>query len=456
MPYQTRFNPLSRQETKELVNLREQIGDKIKKFYNLKFKKDIIIPGVDLLETAGKYIGEEELIMGTNAVLDGWWTEGKYADEFARQLTKYLGVRYCIFVNSGSSANLIAFASLTSHILGKKRIHPADEVITVAAAFPTTVNPIIQLGCTPVFVDIDRKTLNIDWSKLEKAISARTKAIMIAHTQGNPFNLEKVVEFAKKHKLWLVEDCCDALGAEYKGQKVGTFGDVATLSFYPAHQMTTGEGGAVLTNNPFIYRIAKSFRDWGRDCWCETGEDDACRRRFNWKFKNLPDGYDHKFVYSHLGYNLKFTDIQAAIGLAQLKRIPQLIEARRRNYLLLRNKLVKFNKYFTFQEAEKNSVPSWFGFMLTLTKACGFNVADIASYLNKKKIATRPLYCGNITLHPYFDNLICRVIGELKNTNYVMNHTFWIGIHPKLATKHIDYITKCIEEYLMPKRARKS
>lgn len=431
-----------------ITEIKDKLNKLISQFYAVRFKKKKIRLGIDLIETAGKQIGIEELVNGVDAVLDGWWTDGRYADQFTKLLTAYLSVRYALLTNSGSSANLVAFSSLTSHLLGKRQIKKGDEVVTIAAAFPTTVNPIIQLGCIPVFVDIDLTTLNIDCNLLSRALSKKTRAIMIAHTQGNPFNLDKVMEFAKKNNLWLIEDCCDALGAQYNGKKVGGFGDLATFSFYPAHQATMGEGGAVVTNNPLLFRIAKSFRDWGRDCWCETGEDNACRRRFTWKFDKLPYGYDHKFVYSHLGYNLKLTDIQAAIGCAQIKKIDYFVKKRRENYTYLKTKLAKHKKYFIFQEAENKSNPSWFGFMMTLKQNCPFKLHQLVTYLNENKIATRPLYCGNITLHPYFDNIKFRSVGNFHNTNYLLDNTFWIGIHPKLDKSQMNYIVKCIGDFI--------
>lgn len=447
MPYAVKYNP-QRPFSKRADRLRKEIERKVRTFYRASYAKRRIEPGRDLIETAGKYIGEEELIHGVSAVLDGWWTEGRFAALFSRMLSSYIGTRYCVLVNSGSSANLIALAALTSPLLGKRRLTDGDEVITVAAAFPTTVNPIVQLHCTPVFLDIDLETLNVDTTALERALSPKTRAIMIAHTQGNPFSLDAVLSFAKRHELWVIEDCCDALGAEYDGKKVGSFGDVSTVSFYAAHQITAGEGGALLTNNPWLYRAAKSFRDWGRDCWCEPGEDNACRRRFAMKFKNLPYGYDHKFVYSHVGYNLKMTDLQAAIGVAQLKRISRFVTARRKNYDLLREGLSRFEKYFQFQQPQPKSNPSWFGFMVTLKPGCPFELRDIVHYLNDHKVATRPLYCGNITRHPYFENLRYRIIDTLKNTDYATEHTFWVGVHPNLTIAQIRYMVDVITKFI--------
>lgn len=448
MPYVNKVNPESQTSDKTQKGMEADIASLVSRYFDHVYKKRKFEIGSDMIETAGKSVGREELINGVMAVLEGWWTEGRYAKAFVKALSSYLGVRYGVLTNSGSSANLVAFASLTSPLLGSRQVKKGDEVITVAAAFPTTVNPIIQLGAVPVFVDIDLKTLNIDTRKLSRAVSPKTKAIMIAHTQGNPFDVRSVVAFAKKHNLWLIEDACDALGATFGGKKVGSFGDLATFSFYPAHQMTMGEGGAVVTNNSIFFRVAESFRDWGRDCWCKPGEDNACRRRFTWKFKNLPYGYDHKFVYSHLGYNLKLTDMQAAIGLAQLQRIDSFVEKRRQNYKTLIKRLAHLRKYFIFQEEERDSDPSWFGFMVTLTDSCRFTITDICAYLNQYKVATRPLYCGNIVKQPYFEHVTYRISGGLPNTDYVMEHTFWIGVHPRLTLKMIDYIGQTIDQFI--------
>lgn len=448
MPYTNKNNPSVREEDKKLVQIRAKVHDLIREYHQIKFNKTTVHAGVDMIETSGKFVGAQELINGTDAVLDGWWTDGRFADTFSKLLRNYLDIKLCLLTNSGSSANLVAFFALTSPLLGTRQVRPGDEVITVAAAFPTTVTPIVQAGCVPVFVDIDLSTLNIDWRELEKALSPKTKAIMVAHTQGNPFNLDKVVAFARAHNLWLVEDSCDALGAEYRGKKVGTFGDIATFSFYPAHQATMGEGGAVVTNNALLFRIAKSFRDWGRDCWCETGEDDACRRRFTWKFKNLPMGYDHKFVYSHVGFNVKLTDMQAAIGVAQIGRIDAFVESRREHYRYLYKLLKPYRAYFRFQEAEKKSNPSWFGFMLTLTKKCPFTLTQLCIFLNERKIATRPLYCGNITRQPFFEHIDFRSIGALPNSDYIMERTVWIGVHPNLTREHMDYMAEVIKKFV--------
>jgi len=439
-------------QAKNLKETREEVLRKIKDYYRLLKKKKPFKLGVDLIETGGKRFNEEELKLAVEAVLDGWWTEGRFARQFSSLLKNYLGVKFCLLANSGSSANLLAFFSLTSTLLKEKKINPGDEVITVAAAFSTTVNPIIQAGCIPVFVDVDLKTMNIDCSQVEKAVGRKTKAIFIAHTQGNPFNLKKIKKIVSKYNLWLIEDCCDALGAEYERKKIGAFGDIATFSFYPAHQITTGEGGAVATNNPLIYRAVRSLRDWGRGCWCETGKDNTCGKRFGWKLGKLPFGYDHKFIYSHLGYNLKLTDMQAAIGVAQIKKIDYFLKKRKENYLYLKKNLRQYQQYFYFQEPEKKSNSSWFGFTIILKDSCRFTRNELVKFLNQRRIATRNLYAGNITLHPYFEKVKYRIAGELKNTNKIMNDAFWIGVHPNLTRKQMDYIIKTIGDFLKNKR----
>jgi CDP-4-dehydro-6-deoxyglucose reductase, E1 len=350
-------------------------------------------------------------------------------------------------VNSGSSANLVALSTLTSPKLGQRAIQPGDEVIGVAAGFPTTVNPIIQCGAVPVFVDVDLATHNVDASLLEAAVSPKTKAIMLAHTLGNPFNLEVVRSAARNHGLWLVEDCCDALGATYNGQKVGTFGDISTLSFYPAHHITMGEGGAVFTNNTQLKLIAESFRDWGRDCYCAPGDDDTCGKRFGWRMGDLPEGYDHKYIYSHVGYNLKITDMQAAVGLSQLAKLDGFIAVRNANFSYLRDKLTSLEEFLQLPEATPNSEPSWFGFPVVLKESAGVKRVDLLSYLNDHKIGTRLLFSGNLTRQPYMIGRNYRVSGELTNTDIVMNQTFWLGVYPGLTTSHLDYVVLKLEEF---------
>jgi CDP-6-deoxy-D-xylo-4-hexulose-3-dehydrase len=407
--------------------------------------------GKDYIPVTGKLIDSEDLLHAVDASLDGWLTTGRYANQFEKELARYFGSRFSLFVNSGSSANLVAFYTLTSPKLGERAIRPGDEVITVAAGFPTTVNPIIQFGCIPVFVDVDIPTYNISVSQLENAISSKTKAIMIAHTLGNPFNLKVVVEFAKKYNLWLIEDDCDSLGATYDNKKTGTFGDLATLSFYPAHHITTGEGGAVLINNSSLKKIAESFRDWGRDCWCEPGVDNTCGKRFDQELGELPCGYDHKYTYSHLGFNLKATDMQAAIGLNQLKKADYFVEKRRQNHKSLNEILKQFEEYFILPQATENSNPSWFGFLITIRPETNINRNELVRYLELNKIGTRLLFAGNLTKQPAYLNTNIRIIGELNNTDLIMNHSFWLGVWPGLEISHYEYIADVIKKFLKSK-----
>lgn len=386
-----------------------------------------------------------------DASLDGWLTTGRFNAMFEKRLAEFLGVKYLITVNSGSSANLVAFSTLTSPKLGERAIKQGDEVIGVAAGFPTTVNPILQFGAVPVFVDVDLATHNIDASKIEAAITPKTKAIMLAHSLGNPFNLDVVTALCKKYNLWLVEDCCDALGATYNGQLVGTFGDIATLSFYPAHHITMGEGGAVFTNNAELKLIAESFRDWGRDCYCPPGKDNTCDKRFCWTKQelggDLPDGYDHKYTYSHLGYNLKITDIQAACALAQMDRVEEFIAIRRANFAYLRNRLQSCVEFLHLPETTPNSEPSWFGFPLVLKESSGVKRTDLINFLEQNKIGTRLLFAGNLTKQPYMAGRNFRVSGELTITDVVMNQTFWLGTFPALGEEQLDFIASKLEEF---------
>ena len=380
------------------------------------------------------------------ASLDGWLTTGRFNTLFEKGLAEFLGVKYCLSVNSGSSANLVAFSTLTSHKLGDRAIKKGDEVIGVAAGFPTTVNPIIQFGAVPVFVDVDIQTHNINVDLIEAAITSKTKAIMLAHALGNPFNVGRVKEICDKHNLWLIEDTCDALGAEFNGQKCGTFGDIATLSFYPAHHMTMGEGGAVFMNNPELKIIAESFRDWGRDCYCPPGCDNTCGCRFDQKHGDLPYGYDHKYVYSHAGYNLKITDMQAACGLAQLGKLEYFIEKRRSNYTYLRSKLESLTDFIHLPIPTPNSNPSWFGFPITLKDDCGVSRVDVTKFLDSHKIGSRLLFAGNLLKQPYFKDVEYRVVGDLMQTDKTMNDTFWIGVQPSLDEVHFDFVAEKLEE----------
>jgi CDP-6-deoxy-D-xylo-4-hexulose-3-dehydrase len=430
-----------------LDEIRVAISKLVEQFADIAYAPQPFVPGQSPVPVSGKVIGKKELQLMVEASLDGWLTTGRFNAEFEGRLAKYLGVKHVLTVNSGSSANLVAFSALTSPRLGARAIKPGDEVIGVAAGFPTTVNPILQFGAVPVFVDVDLATHNIDASKIEAAISPRTKAIMLAHSLGNPFNLEVVVALCKKYNLWLVEDCCDALGATYGGKLVGTFGDIATLSFYPAHHITMGEGGAVFTNNSELKLIAESFRDWGRDCYCPPGKDNTCNKRFCWKLGNLPEGYDHKYTYSHLGYNLKITDMQAACALAQLDRLDEFIETRRANFAYLKNRLASCQEFLHLPEATPNSDPSWFGFPVVLKSTSGVKRVDLLNYLDQSKVATRLLFAGNLTRQPYMIGKNYRVSGDLTNTDVVMNQTFWLGVFPALQREHLDYIAEKLEEF---------
>lgn len=396
---------------------------------------------------SGKLVGAPEMKAMVEAALDCWLTTGRFNDEFEKRLAEFIGVKYLITVNSGSSANLVAFSALTSPKLGERAIKPGDEVIGVAAGFPTTVNPILQFGAVPVFVDVELGTYNIDAGKIEAAITPKTKAIMLAHTLGNPYNLDVITALCKKYKLWLVEDCCDALGSTYQGQMVGTFGDIATLSFYPAHHITMGEGGAVFTNNSDLKKIAESFRDWGRDCYCAPGKDNTCGRRFCQKLGTLPDGYDHKYTYSHIGYNLKITDMQAACGLAQLDRLPGFIARRQENFAFLRERLATCGEFLILPEATPGANPSWFGFPITLRENAGFRRVDLLTYLDQYRIGTRLLFAGNLTRQPSMQDKTFRIAGDLANTDIVMNDTFWIGLQPALTREMLEFSVSKIEQF---------
>ena len=427
--------------------IRREIAALVQEYADITYAPKPFVPGETPVLVSGKVIGAAELKNMVEASLDGWLTTGRFNAEFEERLAKYVGVKHLITVNSGSSANLVAFSALTSQRLGDRAIKQGDEVIGVAAGFPTTVNPILQFGAVPVFVDVDLDTYNIDAHQIEAAISPKTKAIMLAHSLGNPFNLEVVIALCKKYNLWLVEDCCDALGATYNGQLVGTFGDIATLSFYPAHHVTMGEGGAVFTNNSELKLIAESFRDWGRDCYCAPGKDNTCNKRFCWKLGNLPEGYDHKYTYSHLGYNLKITDVQAACGLAQLDRLDEFIAARRANFAYLKNRLKSCEEFLRLPEATPNSNPSWFGFPVILNESSDVTRVDLLKYLDQNKIGTRLLFAGNLTRQPYMIGRNYRISGNLRNTDIVMNQTFWLGAFPGLQTAHFDYIAEKLEEF---------
>jgi CDP-6-deoxy-D-xylo-4-hexulose-3-dehydrase len=408
----------------------------------------IILPGQDYIPVTGKVLDEDDILMGVDSMLDAWLTAGRYSEEFERSLARYMGSRFSFLVNSGSSANLLAFYALTSPKIGERAIKPGDEIITVAAGFPTTINPMLQYGCIPVFLDIDIPTYNIKADQIESAITPKTKAIMLAHTLGNPFNLDIVMAVAKKYNLWVIEDDCDSLGATYNDKKTGTFGDLGTLSFYPAHHITMGEGGAVLVNNAKLKKITESFRDWGRDCWCPPGKDNTCGERYCQKLGDLPEGYDHKYTYSHIGFNLKATDMQAAIGLSQLNKADSFIEKRRFNHELLNKKLKPLEEYFILPEQSINSNPSWFGFMLTIRDGVNINRNKLVEYLEKNKIGTRLLFGGNLTKQPAYKNSNYRILNSLENTDKVMNDGFWLGVWPGLEDIHYEYIKNVIDVFL--------
>ncbi len=427
-------------------DLKSEILQLIDEYYQSAFTTSAFVPGKTPIPYAGRVFDQDELKYLVESALDLWLTTGRFADEFEDDFARFIGVNHCLLVNSGSSANLLALACLTSPKLGTRRLRPGDEVITVAAGFPTTVNPIFQCRLVPVFLDITIPTYNIDVSLLESAFSDKTKAIVLAHTLGNPFDLSTVIKFARQHNLWLIEDCCDAVGATYNRQKVGTFGELSTVSFYPAHHITMGEGGCVLTNQPLLKDLVQSFRDWGRDCWCDPGKDNTCGKRFKMQLGKLPHGYDHKYTYSHIGYNLKMTDLQAAVGVAQLKKLPEFIEARRRNYQLLREGLSDLNEYFILPEATSNSDPSWFGLPLAVRPESRFHREQVIDYLESHKIATRLLFGGNLLRQPaYCDNedIQFRTVGDLNNSDFALDRVFWIGVYPGLESTMIEYMLDC-------------
>ncbi len=437
----------------ELAELRDQILALSEQYAELAHGAKPFVAGTSPVPPSGKVLGAQEMRFLVDSCLDFWLTTGRFNAEFELKLAKATGTRRTLTTNSGSSANLLAMTALTSHVLGDKALKPGDEVITCATGFPTTVNPIIQNGLIPVFLDVEMGTYNIDVTRLESAVSPRTRAIMIAHALGNPFDLDAVANFARKHDLFLIEDCCDALGATYRDKKVGTFGALGTLSFYPAHHITMGEGGAVLCNSTIFMRIVESIRDWGRDCYCDPGKENTCKQRFGWKLGELPFGYDHKYIYSHLGYNLKITDMQAAVGLAQLQRLDEFVAVRRRNWQYLRDGLRHLEDVFILPVATANSEPSWFGFCLTLRPEAPFDREDMLRFLNdEKKIGTRLLFGGNLLRQPYMKDRNYRVAGSLDNSDLVMNRTFWIGVYPGLTENHLDYVIETLTDYINARR----
>lgn len=426
---------------------RQSILEQVRRFAAVRTAAVPFRPGEDPVPVSGKVLGPEEFASMVDACLDGWLTTGRFNDALEKRLAEFIGCRHALTVNSGSSANLAAFAALTSPLLGDRALKAGDEVITVAAGFPTTVNPILLYGMTPVFVDVRLDTYNIDASQLEAAVSPKTRAIVLAHTLGNPFDLDAVMALARKHDLWVIEDCCDALGATYRNKHVGTFGHIGTLSFYPAHHITMGEGGAVFTSNNKLIRAIESIRDWGRDCWCPTGHDNTCGQRFCRKLDGLPEGYDHKYVYSHLGYNLKISDMQAACGLAQMDRLPGFVAARRRNFDYLREKLADLQEFLILPEATAGSQPSWFGFPVTLREGSGINRVDLLRHLERQRIGTRLLFGGNLTRQPYFAQREYRCVGDLPNTDRVMRDTFWVGVYPGLSEEQLAFMGEKLTEF---------
>jgi CDP-6-deoxy-D-xylo-4-hexulose-3-dehydrase len=427
--------------------LRARILELVREYHGAAFGARGFLPGASAVPVSGRVFDADELEHLVDASLDFWLTTGRYAAQFEREFARVCGVRHALLVNSGSSANLVALSCLTSPKLGAEALRPGDEVITVAAGFPTTVNPIIQNRLVPVFVDVTVPTYNIDARQLDDAYSPRTRAVMVAHTLGNPFDLAEVTDFARRHDLWLIEDCCDAVGARYGGRPVGTFGDVATVSFYPAHHITTGEGGCVLTDAPRLKTLAESFRDWGRDCWCDPGKDNTCGKRFDWQLGELPCGYDHKYTYSHIGYNLKVTDMQAAVGVAQLRKLPSFVEARRANFAALREGLCDLEEFFILPEATRGAEPSWFGFPLAVRPGAPFTRNDLIRYLDARHVGTRLLFGGNLLRQPAYQGVEHRQVGPLAQSDFVMNHAFWLGVYPGLTTTMLDFVIDSVHAF---------
>lgn len=422
------------------TELRARILDMVREYAGVAFREEPFVPGQTPVKVAGRVFDQEEVTRLVDSALDFWLTEGRFVDRFQTDFGRYFGLRHALLVNSGSSANLLALSSLTSPRLGDRRLRAGDEVITTATSFPTTVNPILQNGLVPVFCDVTVPTYNIDVTQLESALSERSRAIMVAHTLGNPFDLDVVTEFARRHDLWLIEDCCDAVGSTYRDRKVGTFGDLATVSFYPAHHITMGEGGCVLTDTGLLKVLLESFRDWGRDCWCDPGNENTCGKRFDWQLGELPFGYDHKYVYSHIGYNLKLTDMQAAVGVAQLEKLPAFIEARRRNFAYLLEGLRDLEEYFVLPEATPHSEPSWFGFPLAVRPEAPTTCNELVRTLNEHKIGTRLLFGGNLLRQPAYRDIPHRAVGDLAGADFVMNQVFWLGVYPGLTEEALDHV----------------
>jgi CDP-4-dehydro-6-deoxyglucose reductase, E1 len=422
-------------------------------YYQVVHREKPFVAGESPVPVSGRVFDNQDMFSIVQAGLDCWLTAGRFADLFESRFAKFVGVRAARLVNSGSSANLLAVSVLTSPTLGARQLKPGDEVITVAAGFPTTVNPIVQNGLVPVFVDVELNTYNVDVHQLELALSPRTRAIILAHTLGNPFNVAGVAEFAQKHHLWLIEDCCDALGSTYAGRHVGTFGDMATFSFYPAHHITMGEGGCVATNNVQLTKLIESFRDWGRDCWCAPGKDNTCGKRFQWQLGSLPYGYDHKYTYSHIGYNLKVTDMQAAVGVSQLDKLPRFIERRKENFHYLKTALHPVEEFLVLPHSDPGSDPSWFGFPIAVREGAPFTRDQLTSALNSRKIATRLLFAGNLTRQPAYAHCVYRAIGNLPNTDWVANNLFWLGVYPGLTRPMLDYVAQTVIEFAVERQS---
>jgi CDP-6-deoxy-D-xylo-4-hexulose-3-dehydrase len=431
--------------------IRKDILSKTMEYYQVRFANKEFIPGKTRVNYAGRVFDERELMNAVESSLDFWLTEGRFSEQFAEKIAEFLGVEHVLLTNSGSSANLLAFSALTSEKLGDKRLKPGDEVISVAAGFPATITPVIQYGLIPVFVDVDIPTYNIDVEMMRKAISPKTRCIFLAHTLGNPYNLDAVMKLAKEHDLWVIEDNCDAFGSEYKGRKTGTFAHLSTISFYPAHHITTGEGGAICTNDSRLAQLVRAFRDWGRDCYCAGGENNTCGKRFSQQFGNLPFGFDHKYVYSEIGYNLKMTDIQAAIGTAQIDKLPEFCEKRKANFHQWKQIFSKYSEYFILPEASKDSDPAWFAFIITLKEDAPFKRDEITSYLNSRLIETRNLFGGNLAKQPAFMNKNYRIADHLQNTDYIMNNTFFLGTYPGLQKEMFQYADGVLHEFIKEK-----
>ncbi len=429
------------------ASLRARILDLVGEYHDLQFRKKAFVPGVSPVPVSGRVFDADDIRHLVDSSLDFWLTTGRFAATFEADFNRFMGARSVSLVNSGSSANLVAVSALTSKLLGDEALQPGDEVITVASGFPTTVNPILQNQLVPVFVDVEPETYSIDVSQLEAARSDRTRAVVVAHTLGNPFDLAAVTAFCEKHDLWLIEDCCDAVGSTFDGKHCGTFGDLATVSFYPAHHITMGEGGAVLTNRPGLKRIVESFRDWGRDCWCDPGKDNTCGKRFDWQLGELPHGFDHKYTYSHIGYNLKLTDMQAAVGVAQLKKLPAFIQARRDNFAALRERLAEVEEFLTLPRATSNTSPSWFGFPIAVKTSAPFTREALTRHLESRKIGTRLLFGGNLVRQPAYKDVKYRQVGDLPNSDMVMRQVFWVGVYPGLTPAMLDYMADSIRGF---------